>query len=395
VTLTHLGGLAVPAAVSLLAWLWLALFHGRFWRADQVLAEGCDERASWPEICAVIPARNEAATIGAALRSLLEQDYPGAISVVVVDDDSDDGTAGAARAAAQGDTRLHVVSGAPLPAGWTGKLWAVSQGVDHAARVAPDATFLLLTDADIAHDRLNLRRLVVRAEDEGRELVSLMVRLVVGTFWERLLIPAFVFFFQKLYPFPRVNNPRGRVAAAAGGCMLLRRSALARIGGIEAIRGEVIDDCALARAIKRSGGSIWLGLTETTCSLRGYGTLAGIWNMVARSAYVQLRHSVVLLAGTLAGMILLYLVPPLAFVAGIATSDPVAALAGGGAWAVMTVLYGPTLALYGQPSWRAALLPAAAALYCAMTVTSAWRTWRGRGAGWKGRHYAPRARIGE
>jgi hopene-associated glycosyltransferase HpnB len=374
-----------PAAASLLAWLWLLVLRGGFWRADMRLTDAVPNRAVWPAICAVIPARDEAGTIEAAVRSLLGQDYPGALHVVLVDDNSADGTAEEARRAAPGDARLDVIAGAPLAAGWTGKLWAVSQGVDYATHTAPDTDFLLLTDADIAHESSNLRKLVAKAEAEKLDLVSLMVRLFTGTGWERFLIPAFVFFFQKLYPFRWVNDPAGGTAAAAGGCMLVRRAALDRIGGIAAIHDAVIDDCALAAAIKRSGGAIWLGLTDTTRSLRGYGSLGGVWRMVARSAYVQLRHSVLLLAGTVVGMALLYLAPPLAVMSG----DPAAMLAGLAAWALMVFAYAPTLRLYRLGAWHGVLLPLAGLFYTAMTLTSAWESWRGRGAGWKGRTYAP------
>jgi hopene-associated glycosyltransferase HpnB len=323
------------------------------------------------------------------VRSLLAQDYPGALRIVVVDDSSTDGTAAEARHAAGGDARLEVIAGAALPPGWTGKMWAVSQGVEFAGHVAPDATFLLLTDADIAHDPGNLRRLVAKAEAARLDLVSLMVRLVAATGWERLLIPAFVFFFRKLYPFRWVADRARGTAAAAGGCMLVRRAALERAGGIAAIRDRVIDDCALAAAIKGRGGAIWLGLGRRTRSLRGYGTLSGIWRMVARSAYVQLRHSPLLLAGTVAGMALLYLVPPVAALAGLAAGAWPCAAAGFAGWLAMAALYAPMLAYYRLGLWRGLLLPLAAMLYALMTVSSAWASWRGRGAGWKGRHYAP------
>jgi len=330
-------------------------------------------------VTAVIPARNEAATIGRTVGSLLAQDYPGELSVIVVDDNSDDGTAEAAGS----DPRLRVIPGAPLADGWTGKLWAVSQGVREAG-TAPD--YLLLTDADIEHDPGNLKRLVYKAETDGRHLVSLMVKLRCESFWERLLIPAFVFFFQKLYPFPAVNDPNSRIAAAAGGCMLVRRETLEAAGGIDAIRSAVIDDCALARLIKKRG-SIWLGLATRTRSLRAYDGLVEIWDMVARTAYVQLRHSPLALVGTLAGMAVIYLVPPLAFAVGTALRQGPLASAGMIAWLLMALAYAPTLALYGRFVAWALVLPVSAGLYTLMTLSSAMRHWRGRGAGWKGRHY--------
>lgn len=389
--------LALAALAALCAWLWLLFGWGGFWRADQRLGAAAPAPAGgWPGVVAVIPARDEAETIADAVRSLLTQDYPGRLDVVVVDDNSDDGTAAAARAAADGEgaARLHVVSGAKLAPGWTGKMWAVGQGVARAGEIAPEAAYVLLCDADIAHGRGALRRLVAKAEAGGLDLVSLMVRLSVAHGWERLLIPAFVFFFQKLYPFPWVNDPRHRVAAAAGGCMLVRRAALARIGGIAAIRDRVIDDCALAAAVKQ-GGPVWLGLADDSRSLRAYDGLGGIWDMVARTAFVQLRGSAWLLAGTVAGMALLYLVPPLAAAAGALGGDPPAAVAGAAGWAVMAACYRPTLALYRRPAWEAPLLPVAGLLYAAMTVDSARRSWAGRGAAWKGRSYAAREGQGK
>lgn len=373
------------ALLSLVIWIYLLLFRNRFWRADQRLGEA-GERAHWPEVAAVIPARNEAPTIGVTVASLLGQDYPGALTVVVVDDNSDDGTKEIAMNAGEGDARLHVVGGRPLEAGWSGKLWAVSQGIAAAAERAPDAEYLLLTDADIAHDRGNLKRLVDKAEREGRHLVSLMVMLGAEAFWERWLIPAFVFFFQKLYPFPAVNDQKSKVAAAAGGCMLVRRATLQAAGGIAAIRGALIDDCALARLIKEKG-AIWLGLATRTRSLRAYGRLSEIWDMVARTAYVQLDHSPLQLLGTVIGMALIYLAPPAALIGGaILASVPLVAI-GGAAWLLMLRAYAPTLRLYRQPAWHGLVLPLTAGLYTLMTLSSAWRHWRGRGGAWKGRHY--------
>ncbi len=373
------------ALLSLVIWIYLLLFRNRFWRADQRLGEA-GERAHWPEVAAVIPARNEAPTIGVTVASLLGQDYPGALTVVVVDDNSDDGTKEIAMNAGEGDARLHVVGGRPLEAGWSGKLWAVSQGIAAAAERAPDAEYLLLTDADIAHDRGNLKRLVDKAEREGRHLVSLMVMLGAEAFWERWLIPAFVFFFQKLYPFPAVNDQKSKVAAAAGGCMLVRRATLQAAGGIAAIRGALIDDCALARLIKEKG-AIWLGLATRTRSLRAYGRLSEIWDMVARTAYVQLDHSPLQLLGTVIGMALIYLAPPAALIGGaILASVPLVAI-GGAAWLLMLRADAPTLRLYRQPAWQGLVLPLTAGLYTLMTLSSAWRHWRGRGGAWKGRHY--------
>lgn len=371
--------------LSLVIWICLLLFRHGFWRADQRLVEA-GERDNWPAVAAVIPARNEAPTIGVTVAALLGQDYPGALTVVVVDDNSDDGTADIALQAGDDDGRLHVVGGRPLETGWSGKLWAVSQGIAAAAERAPDAQYLLLTDADIAHDLGNLKRLVDKAEREGRHLVSLMVMLRAEEFWERWLIPAFVFFFQKLYPFPAVNDPKSNVAAAAGGCMLVRRATLEAAGGISAIRGALIDDCALARLIKKKG-PIWLGLATRTRSLRAYGRLSEIWDMVARTAYVQLDHSPLQLLGTVIGMALIYVAPPAALIGGaVAASVPLVAV-GGAAWLLMLRAYAPTLRLYRRPAWHGLALPLTAGLYTLMTLSSAWRHWLGRGGAWKGRHY--------
>ena len=267
-------------------------------------------------------------------------------------------------------------------------MWAVAQGIDRAGQLAPDAAHLLLTDADIEHAPNSLRRLVAKAEQENLDLVSLMVKLRVQSAWEKLLIPAFIFFFQKYSPFPWVNNPGRLEAAAAGGCMLVRRKALLRIGGVSRIRDRVIDDCALAAAIK-PGGAIWLGLAEDSHSLRGYDGLRGLWDMIARTAFVQLKNSYSLLFGTVLGMIVLYPMPPMAVLVGAWLADARIFLPGCLAWICMVYLYLPTVGLYGAPRWRAVLLPVAAVFYTAMTLDSAWRTWRGFGAGWKGRSYGP------
>jgi hopene-associated glycosyltransferase HpnB len=379
--------LFLAAFLSCAIWGWLLCMRSDFWRADQRLPAVPPECPAWPAVVAVVPARNEAATIAAAVGSLLGQDYPGGLRVVVVDDHSDDGTADNARAgAANAPDRLTVVAGTVLPAGWTGKLWAVHQGLAVATRVAPDAVYALLTDADIVHDPLNLRRLVAKAEVERLDLVSLMVLLHCRSFWERLLIPAFVFFFQKLYPFPRVNDPKRPEAAAAGGCMLVRRRALEAAGGVAAIRDQLIDDCALAGAIKCSG-PIWLGLTKDVRSLRAYESLGDIWRMVARAAFTQLDHSWLALAGTVAGMTVVYMVPPLAVALGLAAGDAMSAAGGSIAWLMMALAYWPTLRLYGLgPGWAFAL-PAAGFLYTLMTLDAARRHWQGRGGAWKGRHY--------
>ena len=378
------------SGLALAAWVWLLAARGGFWRADQRLGLPARDLPRWPEVVAVVPARNEAASVGASVASLLGQDYPGRFSVVLVDDASDDGTAEVARRAAESTgtaSRLRIVRGEILPSGWTGKLWAVHRGLAEAGILAPDAAYVLLTDADIVHDPANLRRLVGKAESERLRLVSLMVKLRCETGWEKILMPAFVFFFQKLYPFPWVNDARTSTAAAAGGCMLVRKDALAAAGGIESIRGSLIDDCALAREIKAKG-PIWLGLADAAASLRPYARLGDVWRMVARSAFEQLNRSIFALAGTLLGMLALYVAPPLAAVYGVAMGDAPLALAGWAGWGLMAAAYGPTVRLYGLAPAYALTLPLAGALYALMTADSARRHWAGVGAGWKGRSYS-------
>ncbi|MFG2824714.1 glycosyltransferase [Kitasatospora sp. NPDC048365] len=375
------------SVLSLVVWLWLAFGQGFFWRTDQRLPERrVPER--WPTVAVVVPARDEAEVLPVSLPSVLAQEYPGEARVIVVDDHSSDGTGELARRlGAAGGLPLTVATPPPLPAGWTGKLWALRHGVELAGEVE----WLLLTDADIAHRPGSLVALVEAGEAGGLDLVSQMARLRVETRWERLIVPAFVYFFAQLYPFRWSNRPGARTAAAAGGCSLVRRAALERAGGVAAIRGAVIDDVSLARAVKRDGGRTWLGLADLVDSVRPYPRFGQLWRMVSRSAYAQLRHSVLLLAGTVLGLALVYLVPPVALVAGavagaVAGSWAVAA-AGGAAWAVMAGTYLPMLRYYRQPAAAAVLLPFTALLYLLMTVDSAVQHWRGRGAAWKGRTY--------
>lgn len=372
------------SVVSLGAWLWLTLGQGFFWRTDQRLPARVAP-GRWPDVVVLVPARDEAEVLPVSLPSLLAQRYPGRARVVLVDDHSSDGTGELARrlSAAAGGLELTVVTPPPLPPGWTGKLWALRHGVEQAG----SAEYLLLTDADIAHDPDSLAALVAAAEGHGLDLVSQMARLRVETRWERLIVPAFVYFFAQLYPFRWSNRPGARTAAAAGGCSLVRRPALERAGGIAAIRGAVIDDVNLARAVKRTGGRIWLGLAEQVDSVRPYPELGQLWRMVSRSAYAQLRHSPLLLLGTVLGLALVYLVPPVAVVTGLVGGAWWVAAAGGAAWALMTGTFGPMLRYYRQPEAAALLLPFTALLYLLMTVDSAVQHWRGRGAAWKGRTY--------
>ncbi|MEU9736898.1 glycosyltransferase [Streptomyces sp. NPDC048002] len=375
------------AAGSLAAWLWLLLCQGFFWRTD-VRLPGRREPREWPSVCVVVPARDEAAVLPDSLPSLLAQDYPGRAEVFLVDDGSSDGTGRLARELAErcGGLPLTVDSPGEPPAGWTGKLWAVRHGIALARARGPE--YLLLTDADIAHAPDSLRQLVAAADTGGFDAVSLMARLRVESLWERLVVPAFVYFFAQLYPFRRIGRKGTRTAAAAGGCVLLRADTAERARIPDAIRRAVIDDVALARAVKGGGGHIWLGLADRVDSVRPYPRLGDLWRMVSRSAYAQLRHNPLLLAGTVAGLALVYLVPPLALVAGALTGGAGAAVLGGSAWLVMTGTYVPMLRYYRLPVWLAPLLPFTAFLYLLMTVDSAVQHYRGRGAAWKGRTYA-------
>ncbi|HTA71930.1 MAG TPA: glycosyltransferase [Bryobacteraceae bacterium] len=362
----------VVGVVSLAAWIYLVFGRGGFWRMRESPAPKLTGGAK--SIAVVIPARNEEAVVGQAIGSLLQQDYPGPLRVFLVDDHSTDRTI----ASAGSHQRLTIVKARPLPDGWTGKLWAISEGLEQAA-VEPD--YILLTDADIVHAPDNIAGLVARAEAGNLDLVSYMVKLQCRTLAERALIPAFVFFFFKLYPPAWIARRDRKTAGAAGGCMLIRRSALERMGGIATIRGDLIDDCALARAVKRSGGAIWLGLTRETRSIRDYTNFGEIRNMIARTAFTQLRYSTGLLIGTILAMAIIYLAPPLLLL----TGDPITAGCGAAAWSLMSISYLPTLRLYGLSIAWAPLLPRVALFYMVATVDSALRYWTGRGGEWKGR----------
>ncbi|CAM5318184.1 glycosyl transferase family 2 [Streptomyces abikoensis] len=374
--------------VSLAAWLWLLLGQGLFWRTDMRLPERRPP-AVWPAVAIVVPARDEAEVLPSSLPSLLAQDYPGRAEVFLVDDGSSDGTGELARALAAEHGGLPLTVGSPGEPGpgWTGKLWAVRHGMA-LARSRTDATYLLLTDADIAHAPDSLRELVAAAETGGLDLVSQMARLRVATMWERLIVPAFVYFFAQLYPFRWINRPGARTTAAAGGCVLLRSDAAERAGLPGSIRHAVIDDVTLSRAVRRTGGRIWLGLADRVDSVRPYPGLGPLWRMVSRSAYAQLRHNPLLLAGTVAGLAVVYLAPPAGVLAGALTGGTAPLAAGAAAWAVMAGTYLPMLRYYRQPLLLAPLLPFTALLYLLMTVDSAVQHYRGRGAAWKGRTYA-------
>ncbi|HSM85692.1 MAG TPA: glycosyltransferase [Candidatus Limnocylindrales bacterium] len=376
--------------VSLLLWSYLALFRGGFWRIGRFRIDRLEGRSqqTGPDtfsVAAVIPARDEADVISGCIRSLLEQNAA-RVQVFLVDDGSSDGTAEVARRAAAESGRaeqLTVIQGAALPRGWSGKLWAVRQGIEKARSFNPD--YLLLTDADIMHAPDDLLRLARMARRGQYDLVSLMVRLNCQTFAERMLIPPFVFFFFKLYPPAWVADKDRRIAGAAGGCMLVRPQALERAGGIESIRQEIIDDCALARRIKNSGGRIWLGIADGTKSIRPYGSFAEIGQMISRNAFNQLRHSALLLALSLAGLAMVYLLPPaLLFFHKTGT-----AALGGAAWLLMAICFVPTVRYYRlSPMW-ALLLPLSALFYMGATVHSAAKFWTGKGGQWKGRVQDP------
>ncbi|MFF4849251.1 glycosyltransferase [Streptomyces sp. NPDC001194] len=383
-------GLLCAACASLLAWLWLTFAQGMFWRTDVRLPPR-SAPGRWPSVAIVVPARDEAEVLPRSLPSLIAQDYPGEAEVFLVDDGSTDGTGDLARRLAREHPGLPLTVTSPgdPPPGWTGKLWALRHGIALARTAhATEPAYLLLTDADIAHEPDSLRELVSAATSADLDLVSQMARLRAVSLWERLVVPAFVYFFAQLYPFRRINRPAGRTAAAAGGCVLLRTEVAVRAGVPDSIRQAVIDDVSLARAVRRSGGRIWLGLAERVDSVRPYPGLGDLWRMVSRSAYAQLRHQPLLLAGTVAGLVLVYLVPPAALLAGLATGQAATAWAGGLAWLLMAGTYLPILRYYRQPAVLAPLLPLTALLYLLMTVDSAVQHYRGRGAAWKGRTYA-------
>ena len=356
-------------------WIYLLLGRGKFWLLRET---ELPDRPAPRRVAVIIPARNEAKTIRRTLASLAEQNYPGPWHIYVVDDHSDDRTVDLAREAA-GPELVTVMQARPLAEGWTGKLWALSEGLAKAESFQPD--YVLFSDADIVHAPDSIAQLVARAEGGGYDLVSSMVKLQCETLAEKALIPAFVFFFFMLYPPAWTEDPKRATAGAAGGCILLRWAALDRIGGIAAIRGELIDDCALAKAVKKSGGKLWLGLTSKSRSIRSYGTFGEIGRMISRTAFWQLRHSTALLAGTVAGMFITYMLPPLLVFSG----KLVPAGLGAYAWILMIAGYAPTLRFYGVSMLWAPLLPLVALFYTGATVHSAVQYWSGRGGEWKGR----------
>jgi hopene-associated glycosyltransferase HpnB len=390
--------LAIACVASALAWAYLLAAHGGFWLTSQRLppVTGPVSPQRWPAVVAVVPARNEAEMLPLTLPALLAQDYPGDFSVTLVDDGSSDGTGRVATALGArpegGSPRrapLTVIPGRPRPEGWAGKVWAMQQGLEAQPGPGEDG-YVLFTDADIQWAPGVLRDLVTAAERDDRALVSQMALLRAQAGWEKVVVPAFVYFFAQLFPFKRVNDPRARTAAGAGGCMLIRRAALAKAGGLEQIKGALIDDVALGTLLKRDGNRTWLGLTTDIRSVRPYPRLADLWQMIARSAYVQLRYSPLLLAGTVAGLLFLYAAPPaglLAWIAASAAGHETAAAAPGAAglagFALMSRSYLPMLRLYRLSPLRAPSLPLIAILYAAMTADSARRHYSGRTVNWR------------
>jgi hopene-associated glycosyltransferase HpnB len=386
------------AAASLASWVGLLLARGWFWWPSPRLSDAVPDTEPLPAVVAVIPARDEAEILPRTLPTVLGQMYSSALHVVLVDDCSNDGTSTVAQATADGSShpeRLTVLQGAPRPKGWAGKLWALEQGMEHAKDRPGERPpeYLWFTDADVVHGDEVLGRLVRRAESGPLDLVSVMATLRVDSFWDRLLIPAFVYFFAMLYPFRFVRSPRRRTAGAAGGCVLVRRTSLEQAGGLYAIRSALIDDCALGRLIKRGDGRLWLGYSREVRSVRRYGSLGSVWAMVSRSAYTQLGHSPPLLLATVLGMLFLYALPPCAALGGgvaLLFAHPLGLpllAVGGVAWLLMAISFAPLLRWHGAGAWTAGCLPLAGALYTAMTVSSACRHHRGIGGAWKGRTY--------
>jgi hopene-associated glycosyltransferase HpnB len=396
--------------ISAAAWVYLVAAHGGFWLTSQRLPPGSQpgevpSEKTWPAVAAVVPARNEAESLPVTLPALLAQDYPGEFRVFLVDDNSDDGTGAIAaelgeKAERHGGAPLTLVKGQPRPDGWAGKVWAMTQGF--AAATTPSTStpstsalpeYVLFTDADISWAPHALRDLVRSAAADDRGLVSQMALLRAETWWERVIVPAFVYFFAQLYPFRKVNDPKSQTAGAAGGCMLVKRSALEDAGGLEKIKGALIDDVALGTLLKRHGSRTWLGLTTDIRSARPYPDLASLWHMIARSAYVQLRYNPLLLAGTIIGLLVLYVAPVAGTIAALVTAATgstgaavaLTGIAGLIGWALMTASYVPMLRLYGLSPFRAPALPLIAALYAAMTADSARRHYSGRAVSWRGR----------
>src|SRR5262245_9637665 len=383
--------LLIIAFVSLAIWIYLMVGRGGFWLTAVHGDDQVAQPAIWPRIAAIVPARDEAAMIKQSLPSLLAQDYPGAFQIILIDDQSSDETATVAldvAAAMNASSRLTVVPGAPLPDGWSGKVWAMHQGAQHAEHLPQAPDYLLLTDADIVFAPRTLQRLAARARAQSLTIVSLMVKLRCESFAERALVPAFVYFFQLIYPFAWVQRPERATASAAGGCLMLQRAALHAAGGFASMRDALIDDTTMARLLKPRG-PIWLGLTKQVASIRPYRTFGSLRLMIARSAYHQLNYSPLALAATILGLALTYLAPPLLTV----LAGGIAQILGAVAWALMTVSYLPILRLYRRSPLWALALPLIAIVYAGLSVDSAYQHMRGRGGAWKGRTHRGQTRT--
>lgn len=373
------------AGLSLLIWLVLIFGRSGYWKARQRLGRPQQDLVGQPSVLAIIPARNEVETIGGVIDSLLKQNYPGDLKVLLVDDQSEDGTAAAAKSASLFD--LRVVQTPPLPEGWSGKTWALETAWRDVQARGETPDYIWLNDADIVHKPEVLTAMVTKSQARQSALTSLMVRLETDGLWGKLLIPAFIYFFQLLYPFTAVNSKASGTAGAAGGCMLIQRKMLEKLGGFGCIKDALIDDCTLARRVQQAGGGLWLGHATSSYSLRSNRGFGDIWSMVKRTAYAQLSYNSMLLIGCMLGLAVTFLVPPVALIVGLMTVNYVVAGLGGAAFALMYISYRPTLALYKRPKWEGVLLPLVTALYGVMTLHSAISHIFGRGSAWKGRHY--------
>jgi len=372
------------AITSIIVWGFMVFFRGQFWRSNQFLPNNRMPLKDPPEIVIIIPSRNEEFTIGQSISSLLQQNYSGIYSIIVVNDNSSDETINAVRRASKGQKNITLIDGTELPDKWNGKIWAIAQGIELARKNFSHAKYYLFTDADIFHHPENLSELTCKATNENLALVSLMSKLRCVSIWEILLIPAFIFFFQKLYPFSLVNDPNKSIAGAAGGCMLVNSQHLEEIGGIETIKDAVIDDCTLAKHLKEFN-PIWLGLTRSIRSLREYHSFRDISRMVSRTAFTQLNYSILNLFVTVVGMLIIYIIPVISVFIGVWADEKFLIILGLIAWLMMVVTYTPTLGLYNRPIIEAGFLPVAALLYSAMTINSAWQHMAGNAPIWKGR----------
>ena len=382
--LIFISSLQLLALVSVAIWSTLIFFRGQFWRADQKLSNSTANLSKSPEIVIIMPARNEEHTIGHSILSLLQQDYTGIMSIIVVNDNSNDNTVEVVELVSHGYDSVHLINGSETPNDWTGKLWSMAQGVKYAQKNFCHADYYLFSDSDILHHPKNLNEITAKALSENLALVSLMVKLHCSSVWERLLMPAFIFFFQKLYPFSLVNDKKKSNAAAAGGCMLVNCDDLEKAGGLTKIKSAIIDDCRLAALLKQTN-RIWIGLTKSTKSLRKYQSFSDVSRMVSRTAFVQLNFSGLNLFFALTGMLILYIIPVVSILVGIVTKDLILLALGLMGWVTMSFAYIPTLKFYNRPIREASLLPIAALLYSYMTIVSAWQYTFGKTPTWKDR----------